>query len=1516
MNLLKINWRLLPAFAPFVLLCLLISSFSIAANDYGPVSMRGTPWPIPEAAKTLTNDYHHDKLIPIDFHGGANSKQRNFILPHGGYAAASPPPGNPDPLIPAPNVWIKLDNNTTAASGGYIQNVNNQINCLTLEGGYYAGCAANSGEEGVATANGSGTSLTITAIPSGAPMPTISAGSVITGANIPLGTYVVAPVTGQNPLTSGSACLPSCTVTLNQAVTSTFTGETITANPATFQASTINSQFNCNGWNEVGPFSSPGIDPDTGRAFYWYPGGHVSDCNITGVSVFDPQFVYNHQGPTFQGSITNLTLTVDDVTVTSGQPAHDFLSGPDAIQVGQTISGSGITTTTITGVGTGTGGPGTYTVSGSPQFTGDGQITASEPSTQSGWQLIVHAGRIQNSLYYPQPSWGGQAAIASGHQSLNEPYYAPNFFGMYTPAYVHTYQTNAAPNGYAVGGGVFSYSLGTNTNAGFFVDSNNQNMPIGPINVPANTVAGYTFLGLIIGYAQVNFGTNASVLSAWDPVTGQLFSIGTDASDNFQGVHLTNPFPGYLGNPSVASSAWVVGAKTGNSCFPDYSPAVMIADPITGGSARMLVNRSGSTQVSVGCPSVPGTGLMYLQTAENVQSNFGGTLQVITLSGTTPLATNCGGGQCTCFPIEESFCSIATTYDPIHNKIYTTDGSCGIEVITPSNSTTWTVAAQTTSTSCSGSPPPLPSAVGDCNSSYNSGPALQFFDQNGAGFLELVECGHVYRLGLYDAGCPSPTADGTIITGGVGRFCFITDSSGNDWALGGYGTSADTPFGITTRPVYETLEQPSGMSGYVGVNINVSGGFPSTSPLNAVKLELKGGNVYVLRQNEDVQQWTTVQGYVVSGPGGSSLGNPIEIGATQYSFVNGIANNVASNDTITVLNGPEFWSSGGFEGGLLISPNFSPGTHSITGVRVQGTGTPIYGGYDYYNGSILNNYSSDDLTLVNLELANHNNTIYASGAGNCIQDVNNNINITGIQLFLHDCDNGLHFGGENGLVVMNDLIITHIGGTGGDGSASHGAYLSVNPFAQPNDPTSAIVNGGSSTCERDVDRLPVPGATGFEFKERYQNFYMVNYTLAEPDILGLYSDCQQLGPFDPTCAGNVTLGAPDQSATPATVTSTGTTATVTLGTDSATIAYNSSNGQVVATLGTATNFLPGVRFALSGISGGGGTDLAKLAGDWASSTGGPSGSTLTWQISPGLSITGSPTGTVQFELPYNPNVNPQFLTTMSGFMPIGYNSSGTNTTIATAINATQFTYTLGSSLGAVTTTGTFTIPGGVVLEIGPDVESLPTALIKYGDNIGSIEGDCAFIAPATITSGTYNSGTGVTTVNFSSAVVSGALNNFGIIEGITGTGTQCNYLGQVQQTLTTGNPSGQTSVTFTGAAGLDCPTITGGSMYFPGLYSSNVVTLQNCIAIDDSGATISSSSSGISVMDNIRTISGTYNISNCRVISPRAANLSQAIGSLSDAGGNTLYYTRDQAYAAGMLFIGGGFKYPQIPFVP
>lgn len=1498
--------REIAALAGFMLGALCLFS-SIATADTTEISV----WrnlvvvPItfrPEAGIWLNYDLPPINKFSIDHAPQPSDELSRFaaLFPTGGgVPSSSPLSPNPDPLIPAPGTWILLSDNASsvgcANQGGFICRVSDPLNlCVNVDGGNPTACQDNAAGDAQVTASGSGTTLTITAIPSGSPSPSVIAGATITDGlvNIPAGTYIVTPVANQNPLTSASACLPACVVTLNQAVTNSFSGETITVNPATYNASSIASQFTCNNWSSLAPFSAPAIDPATGRVWYTFPGGHDSQCNAVGVMEFDPLVaVENKQGPSFNGSIggSGNTLTVD--TLNGGS-----LSGFDSIQIGQTISNSEyITPATITAFGSGTGGPGTYTISGPPQFVSGIHFTATNPTYVSGWDQVVMPSRFQSISVYPVPGWGSQPYV----DPVAHPggyYLAPNFYGQYTWQSTHTYQATGAPGGFATGAGTFAFNVETGISAGNFVDSNYQNITIGPLGIPNNSSAGYTFNGLALGYAQQNPGTNASVLAAWG-LDNTLYSVGVDSSDNFQGVFLNNPFPVYENGVPLSNSTWNVGAKTGTACFADYGPAVVIDDQIDGGSTKMLVERSLSTHVSPDACSTDGS---HLQTAGNINSSDAGTLRTITLSGTSPFSTNCGGSGCgTCS--SESFCGIACTYDPIHKLIYCTDGSRGIEVITPNGTTTWTVA--TGSNSSTGSPPPDPTS-GICAASVNSGPALQFIDQNGAGYLEFAKCGDVWRVGLYDSGCPSPTADGTILTGGVGRQCYLTDSSGNDWRLDN--AFPDNPFGITSRPIYPVEEQPSGMSGFAGVNITVAGGQPNSVPLNGVELELKGGSVYVLQQNEAFQRWTNSAGLQVTGPGGSTVGTVSEIGATQYNFPASVDYNVTSGQTITILSqtGVRYWQSGGFEGALIISPNYNPGTHSISGVRVLGTGTPLYAGNDYYNRGIVNNYSADNTVIDTIEAGFHHDPEF-DDAGDCIHDPNNNTNITLIAILAHDCDNGIHLGGQNGTVVENNVTTWHNGGDGGDGSATHGQYLSSDPYASPHDPTTGIVNGGGSYCERNVDRLPVAGATGFPFKERYGVFKMFNFTIAEPD--NIYSDCEQIAAFDPTCGGAVTLGGADQSAIPASVTSSGTTATVTVGSVTATsFAYNSTTGEVDATV-PATNFLPGVRFLVSGISGGSGS-TSSLAGDWASSVG--SGTTLTYYIQTGLTISGSITANIQYELPYN--VGAQFLATMSGFTPSGYNATQT---LATVTSLTTFTYTLGSSLGTVAGMGTFTIPGGVVFEAGPDYESTPYSIIDYGDNLNSIEGDCAFTGNTISASSTLTTGGTLTIVTTTPISSTGP---FAQIKTLTGTGSGCSdpsIVGSPSPQLNLGsNPNGTSTFTATVGTGLTC-TITGGTVYFPNQYATNSVTLNNCIMINDSGETTSSNGVEAVVVRDVRSVAPTTTVTNCVFIDPRAANLAAAMGvSYTDGGGNVFYHTRAEAYAAGVKFPNNNYKYPSIPY--
>lgn len=1373
---------------------------------------------------------------------------------------------NPDPTIPAPNTVLRLTNNTSVGQGAFAAKIIPL--CDYDEGGNNNACGNNQifGDSDP-TANASGTtSLTITAI---GLSQNIYNGAIVTDhttpGNVPAGTYIVSGVTGTNPLTPSSACLPSCTVTLNQAV-GTFTGDTLWVNPPLYQQSTIASSLGCSSWQDYAPFSAPTIDPDTGDAYYAGPGGHDTTCNIMGVMKFSALAARQMQGPNFAASISGTTMTVNFTTIT----------GYDGLQNGQIISdpGNGNVTpgTSIVMQLTGTpGGSGTYQVSIS-QTVGNEAMKATNTTTVSGWNQIKYP-PSQIPLSYPTPAWQNQPTDSAA----TEFYLGPNFNGEFGWQSTHTYNAvNVSPaNGFLTAGGIFTGGLGTRIAAGYYVDPNYNSTVIGPTIIAPNTVSGITFQGLNIGYALVNNGGSAGIFSRFGS-DGNLYSETSDNFGNFTGVYLVNPFPVYQNALPLTSSSWAIGqAASVTGCFASFAPSVVISDPFVGGAQALV---SWSTQSgSISCTG--SGGVTTLQISSNIGSNSSaGTVKQVTLSGSNPLITsNCTLGNCTW----------SMTYDSIHNLIYAWDGSNTIAVITPNNTLTWTISGITFT---AGTPPPNPT-TGVC-ASAQSGSALQFFDINGAGFLEGFYCGDGYRFGLYDAGCPSPTADGTIMIPGQGRSCALQDSSGHVWT---WSSSPTPPAVFTSRPIYSALEDG------VQSQWNISGGFPTARVGTGIKMELKGGTVYILQQLQAVRQWISgTTGERVTGPGGTGIEynvsatlNGSSVGA---QTINAAAADATNGSVVEVLdgsaNGVRYWEGSA----LLVGPN-----RAASGVRIfgQNTSVAIYASPDYYNTSIFNMVTgSSNIIMENLELGfNEANT--GEGPNNGLQFTNNNQNFSGAGLKLHDEDNCIHGGGNNGSILLNNVTLNHCGGDSGGPSATHNAYFSiVNTYpSDSGDPTLLVANGITSTCLRNLDNQPVAGMTGFIWKTRYGNAQVYNSTFAQPDPTNVYSDCKQSTTINPSCAGANTYGAPDQSIAGTSFSSSGTTATGTLASVSTTgtAAYNGTTGELDIPV-PSTNYLPGVRFLLSAAAGTG--SFAAANGDWVSQTG--SGTTLTIFIQKGLTLSLT-SATIQYELPYQNGQ--QFNTSVTA---TGY----TGTYVATATSLTTFTFTIGSM--ASSTTGTYTLPGGDVIELGPNNESNPAGIFRYGDNILDDPYDC----PAhqfTIVSGTWNDSAGTGTMTVSGAIPTNTAGD--VVAFITVTGSNCsgsigaglvNYNNSSLPHYNASTLAGQTTFTFSGTPGIapGCTTITGGTGVDPIAYLTNNLFLNNDIIINDSDAYSPSAGAEVPIFFNTRSISGTYTVTNSKIIDSHAASLSQALGAMTDGGGNTFCQTR------------AACSIPAYPFIP
>ncbi len=133
------------------------------------------------------------------------------------------------------------------------------------------------------------------------------------------------------------------------------------------------------------------------------------------------------------------------------------------------------------------------------------------------------------------------------------------------------------------------------------------------------------------------------------------------------------------------------------------------------------------------------------------------------------------------------------------------------------------------------------------------------------------------------------------------------------------------------------------------------------------------------------------------------------------------ANNVRDGQTIRILKN----SYGGWREGLAIKANNvtvigDPGA-ALYGAVVDGIG--LIAGY------------GNDLKVENLEIFN----VHGDGSASAIRFLGKNL--TARNLHIHDCDMGLLSAGDNGVITLEDVVISDCGGSGGQ---AHNIYVSAN----------------------------------------------------------------------------------------------------------------------------------------------------------------------------------------------------------------------------------------------------------------------------------------------------------------------------------------------------------------------------------------------------------------------------------------------------------------------------------------
>jgi hypothetical protein len=150
--------------------------------------------------------------------------------------------------------------------------------------------------------------------------------------------------------------------------------------------------------------------------------------------------------------------------------------------------------------------------------------------------------------------------------------------------------------------------------------------------------------------------------------------------------------------------------------------------------------------------------------------------------------------------------------------------------------------------------------------------------------------------------------------------------------------------------------------------------------------------------------------------------------------------------------------------------------------------------------------------------------------------------------------------------------------------------------------------------------------------------------------------------------------------------------------------------------------------------------------------------------------------------------------TITGTIPTSVTFTGVQ--LANSINYTEFDNLTDSQQRNIL--AICAVPGGL-LGGSANTSFLPVGIIiKY------------FVPSAAITSGTYNSGTGVVTLTMSATIKFGPGGNI-IVSGLTGTGAFASLNGTFTPIATTSG----TTVTYNAGAGLGASTITGGSLTPP-----------------------------------------------------------------------------------------------------
>lgn len=229
-----------------------------------------------------------------------------------------------------------------------------------------------------------------------------------------------------------------------------------------------------------------------------------------------------------------------------------------------------------------------------------------------------------------------------------------------------------------------------------------------------------------------------------------------------------------------------------------------------------------------------------------------------------------------------------------------------------------------------------------------------------------------------------------------------------------------------------------------------------------------------------------------------------------------------------------------------------------------------------------------------------------------------------------------------------------------------------------------------------------------------------------------------------------------------------------------------------------------------------------------------------------------------------------------------------------------------SSCGGQVTIGGTSNGQGATIELGPDIEAGPQALIRFMAEIGGF--DCP-VQNYTVSasSNTYNNSTGSTTFTFTGSIPSGSVSGLKVIVTAI-TGTNCSGLinsgGLSQPSPWTITSVGTNTITFTAPSGLGCSAITGGTVYIPTYYTNNALLIQGSDSSHLVNLINDSPDKTVTVAYLYGHTSTAYATVSCTVKNANVIGFPAGLGTnCTDGGGNHFYATRAAAGIAPYPFL-------------